>query len=205
MYDENVVTYISVFSKVEYVIQQVFRDYHNSFLVNVDCMKYSIIKAIIVYHPSRVIEAMYKEPENFVRELRIFLEERISLNKSNLELKERENIAFEQILVILDDVEPIISLDWEYFASFEGFSQLLLEMKVKDYELLIDKEGSKRSTVKAAIKKGVTNVREVNSKEYVGIRMTDMFIGLISKIMRALRNSLHSCIYRPDRAHCTAV
>lgn len=44
-FNQNTVTYISIFSKVEYLIQQVFRDYHNSFFVDIDCMKYSIIKA----------------------------------------------------------------------------------------------------------------------------------------------------------------
>lgn len=33
VFNENIITYVSVFSKVEYVIQQVFRDYHNSFLL----------------------------------------------------------------------------------------------------------------------------------------------------------------------------
>ena len=72
MFNQNTVTYISVFSKVEYVIQQVFRDYHNSFFVDIDCMKYSIIEAILVYHPRNVIEAMYQKPKDFVDELRAF-------------------------------------------------------------------------------------------------------------------------------------
>ena len=60
-----------------------------------------------------------------------FFIERISLNEDNVMLKERENIAFKQILLLLDSVEPIISLDWEYYASFNGFAKLLQEMNKK--------------------------------------------------------------------------
>jgi len=62
-------------------------------------MKYSIIKAILVYHPRKVMEAMYRKPEDFVNELRAFFIERINLNEENIVLKERENIAFKQILL----------------------------------------------------------------------------------------------------------
>ena len=36
--------------------------------VDVDYMKYSIIKAINIYQPQNVIEAIYKEPQIFVNE-----------------------------------------------------------------------------------------------------------------------------------------
>lgn len=190
MFNQNTVTYISVFSKVEYVIQQVFRDYHNSFFVDIDCMKYSIIKAILVYHPRKVIEAMYQKPKDFVDELRAFFVERICLNEENMILKEHENIAFKQILLLLDSVEPIISIDWEYYASFNGFAKLLQEMNIKNYDLVIDEEGDLHSTVKAAKEEGLINLKEANSQEYVGIRMADMFIGLISKVMQSLKKAL---------------
>ena len=77
MYDTQVIIYFSVASKIEYVIHQIFANYHNTLFVDIDSMKYSIIKAINVYHPVNVIEAIYKEPQIFVNELRIFLENQI--------------------------------------------------------------------------------------------------------------------------------
>ena len=77
LFDEKIVIYFSVFSKIEYVISQLFINYHNAMFVNVDYMKYSIIKAINVYRPQKVIEAIYKEPWLFVNELRSFLVDRI--------------------------------------------------------------------------------------------------------------------------------
>ena len=60
----------------------------------------------------------------------------------------------------------------------------------KHYDLIIDEEGDLHSTLKAAEKEGLVNLKEANSQEYVGIRMADMFIGLISKVMQSLKKAL---------------
>lgn len=44
LFDNKIIIYFSVFSKIEYVINQLFSEYHNSWLVDVDSMKYSIIR-----------------------------------------------------------------------------------------------------------------------------------------------------------------
>ena len=124
LFDEKIIIYFSVFSKIEYVISQLFVNYHNSMFVDVDYMKYSIVKAIDVYRPQNVIEAIYKEPQIFVNELRSFLEDRIIKNQANSILKEHENKAFEEILVLLDGTETPETLGWAYFASFAGFKKL---------------------------------------------------------------------------------
>lgn len=43
LFDKKIIIYFSVFSKIEYVISQLFVNYHNSIFVDVDYMKYSII------------------------------------------------------------------------------------------------------------------------------------------------------------------
>lgn len=86
---------------------------------------------MFIIHPRKVIEAMYQKPKDFVDELRAFFVERICLNEENMILKEHENITFKQILLLMDSVEPIISIDWEYYASFNGFAKLLQEMNIK--------------------------------------------------------------------------
>ena len=48
------------------------------------------------------------------RSLKIFLTDRISRNKENLELKARENLAFESVLCVLNDVDIPQSLAWDY-------------------------------------------------------------------------------------------
>ena len=191
-FDDRIIIYVSVFSKIEYIINQLFVDYHNSLLVDVDKMKYSIIKAINVYRPQKLIEAIYKSPHIFVKELRAFLVEQIHRNQENIQLKEVENIAFEQILILLDDVEVPETLDWSYFAPFDGFKKLLAEMGVDNYNLLIDREGHASRTLNSARIIGLQNVTEEDSKNYVGIRIADMLGGLISRLMQSLKTSLTS-------------
>lgn len=190
LFDKKVIIYFSVSSKIEYIISQLFINYHNSVLVNIDFMKYSIIKAINVYQPKKVIEAIYKEPKLFVKELCSFLKERIIINQSNNILKEKENTAFQQILILLNDTEVPKKLDWSYFASFDDFEKLLTEMNIEDYKLIIDREGKKSHTLNSAIEVGLKNVIEENSKNCIGIRMADMLIGLISRLMQSLKVSL---------------
>lgn len=190
LYNEKIIIYFSVASKIEYVIHQIFVNYHSNMFVDVDLMKYSIIKAINVYHPVKVIEAIYKEPQVFVNELRDFLKNQIDKNQTNIVLKEHENQAFEEILMILDDTEVPKSLDWTYFASFDGFSKLLREMKVTDYRLMIDREGAESKTLHSAKLIGLQNVIEGDSKNHIGIRMADILAGLISKLMQSLNTAL---------------
>lgn len=190
LFDDKIITYFSMFSKIEYVINQLFVNYHNSMFVDVDYMKYSIIKAINVYRPQKLIEAIYKDTDTFVKELRAFLKERIDKNQANILLKQRENKAFLDILILLDDVELPETLEWTYFSSFDGFKKLLKEMNIGDYKLLVDREGDDSHTLNSAVSIGLKNVTEGDSKEYIGIRMADMLAGLISKLMQALKTSL---------------
>ena len=190
LFDEKIIIYFSVFSKIEYVINQLFVNYHSSMFIDVDYMKYSIIKAINIYRPQKVIEAIYKEPKIFVKELRSFLEDRIINNQANNTLKERENQAFEEVLILLEDTEVPETLDWSYFASFDGFKKLLTEMNIYEYQLMIDREGKESHTLNSAIDVGLENVTEEDSKDYVGIRMADMLVGLISRLMQSLKISL---------------
>lgn len=188
--DEKIIIYFSVFSKIEYIINQLFINYYNSMVVDVGSMKYSIIKAINVYQPRNVIEAIYKEPQVFVKELRLFLNELIVQNQANLTLKSRENRAFKEILILLDETEAPETLDWTYFAPFDGFKKLLTEMSIVNYKLAIDREGEDSHTSNSARYMGLKNVTEEDSKDCVGIRMADMLAGLISHFMRSLGGSL---------------
>ncbi|MCI5872502.1 MAG: hypothetical protein PUJ55_11640 [Clostridiales bacterium] len=190
MYDEKTITYISVFSKIEFVINQIFKNYRNTMFVDVDLMKYSIIKALLVYRPSKVYKAIYENPEDLMEELKSFFEERIDKNKENITLKRAENRSFEQILILLDEVEPISKIEWEYYQAFEGFGKLLNEMGIDQYSLRIDKEGDFHKTADAAISVGLSNVSEEKSDDYIGIRMADMLIGLVSRMMHSLNSTL---------------
>ncbi len=191
LFDERTILYFSVFSKIGYIIGQLLKNYKSSLIQKPAYMKYSITKAILTYRPPKLIDAIYREPERFVDELRVFFNERITKNESNIELKYHENIAFKEILLFLDTVEPIQSVNWDYTPPFVGFCMFLKELNVDTYSLVIDKEGDKQNTINAALNSGIKNVIEGDSNDYVGIRMADMLIGLISRMMQALSKELH--------------
>ena len=190
LYDENIIIYLSVASKIEHIINQLLRDYHNNALVNTNYMKYSIIKTINVYRPQKLIEAIYSKPQVFIDELRSFLKNQIAQNQTDIVLKERENQAYKEILMILDDAERLESLEWTYFTPFDGFRKLLIEMNIEDYQLIIDRDGDGSHTLNTVLYEGLQNVSEKDSKDYVGIRIADMLAGLISKLMQSLKLAL---------------
>ena len=189
--DDDFFIYLFVASKIEYVIIQLFKEYTNSIFVDMDSVRYSIVKAILTYRPTEVINSIYAEPEEFVSSLIDFFTQRIELNKSNIALKEAENNAFENILMILQDVEPPTSINWDYHMSFEGFSSLLKSKRIADYSLTIDKEGNSK-THDAAIEVGIVNCTEVDSKEHFGLRIADMLAGIVGKMMKSLYHSLRN-------------
>lgn len=189
--DENIYIYLSVSSKIEYVIIQLFKDYENNIFVDMDLVRYSIVKAILTYRPADVISNIYAEPEKFVASLIDFFNERIELNKKNIILKKVENQEFEKILLVLQDVEPPISLNWDYHMPFIGFDLFLKSKKISEYSLTLDKEGNNK-TLNAAIEVGIKNCTELDSTGHFGLRIADMLAGIIGKIMKSLYHSLHN-------------
>ena len=192
VFDEHVFWCFSVQSKVEFIIHQLFANYRNSLMLDADAVKYTIIKAINTYKPERVMERIYGNHDQLVPELRKFLEERIEKNKENTRLKENENLAFEQLLMILSDSLPLNTEDWDYHIPFDGFSKYLREQRIADYSLIIDREGDDHKTLKAAMQIGHRDVIEGDSKSYLGIRIADMLVGILSKFMKAMNKELQS-------------
>ena len=191
LFDDRTLIYYSVISKMEYIIRQLFEDYENSFLVDMDAVKYSITKAIVLYQPMDIIEGLYENTGELVALLKNFLSVQIEKDKANESLKQKEIEQFSQILMILDDVSTIRTIDWNYDISFVGFKKYLAEKTIENYLLTIDNEGGKGNTAKAAARVGLCAVSAADSLTSFGIRMADMLAGVISKLLKALHNSLH--------------
>lgn len=178
--DDDFLIYFSTQSKIEFVILQLLKNYHNNFIFDMDAMKYSIVKSILTYYPKDVIDCIYNKPEEIVDSLIAFFTKRIEINKTNMKLKERENNAFKDILLILNNVEPPITLEWDYHMPFEGFEKFLNNMKICNYSLTLDKEGKKEESGKtliAAKETDLKNVNELDSIQHFGLRIADFFCG----------------------------
>lgn len=191
LFSDHVRLFFASMSKIEYLINQIFADYHNTFIVDIDSFKYSIIKSLVINKPFEVEKAIYNSPEQFVLEIKTFLKRKIEIDQQDVKLKEREIEAFSQALLILDEVKPPKQFSWDHRPSFIGFKKYLDENSICEYSLLTDREGDKQKTVHAALEAGIINVADADSKDYFGIRMADMLAGLIAKMMKSLCQSLH--------------
>lgn len=189
VFDDSVMIYVSVFSKIEYIINQIIMN-SNVAIANINYLKYSLIKAINIYRPKKVIEAIYSENDDFLSFLREFLIDKIRQNEASMPLKEAENRAFIEVLIFIDEVYKVMKLDWNYESGFIGFKKYLKELGVESYAMIIDREGDKEKTLNAANRVGLENITEGDSKKYFGIRMADMLAGLMSKMMKELSTAL---------------
>lgn len=188
VYSKNLEIYISVQNKIEYVINQMLDNYDNDFFVDADSMRYSVSKLINMYMPEKVIESIYLNDGTFIDVLTGFLKELLKLNSNNPN-KINENLAIEQLIILLGSYDKKFIINWDYSISFEGFCLFLKERNIKNYSLLIDKEGN-GNTAQAAISVLDVDVSEVDSKNCVGVRIADMVAGIISKLVVAIHDSL---------------
>ena len=193
LFDETNHVYFSVSSKIEYLVLQLFQGYNNNLLVDADLMKYSITKALVIYRPQEIIRCLYESPERFIEELKTFFQNRIDINKNHSDLKQAESKAFQDILLILEDISDPPVLDWDYHMPFDGFTKYLKEKNIHDYVLIIDKEGDpekESKTLNTARSIGLENSYEADSTKYPGLRISDMLAGIISKLLKGLCDSL---------------
>lgn len=190
LFDERTFVYYAVISKIEYIIRQLFEDYENSLFVDMDAMKYSITKALVVYQPSEIMAGLYENTGELIALLKTFFSAQIEMDKANEQLKQMEIEQFSQILMLLDDVSTIRTIDWNYEISLVGFKKYLTEKSIHTYSLTIDKEGENGNTAKAAERAGLCAVSEADSLTSCGIRMADMLAGVISKLLKALHSTL---------------
>ena len=169
LFSNDVYVYIATFSKIEFIVNQLFKDYKSTLLFDMDMMKYSIIKALVIYKPQELVDAIYNNPQNIVAVMRNFFENKIEKNKA----------------------KPIERIDWDYTHPFVGFRRFLDENSISEYSLTIDREGEHQKTVLAAREVGLINVDDEKSDKHFGIRMADMLAGLVGKLMKALCKAIH--------------
>ncbi|MCI9642457.1 MAG: hypothetical protein HFJ98_06690 [Eubacterium sp.] len=189
LFNDDVLVNITVASKIEYLVLQLFEGYENNNQYNLDSIKYSITKALLVYQPKEIIQGMFENTKEFLYSLRKFLNYRIKYNQKNKSLKIRETEKFQEILLILNEISKIKTIEWDYDISFYGLKKYLEENSINDFYLAIDKEGNGK-TIEAANNIGFYCTNEVESKNSFGVRMADILAGLFSKLLKALHNAL---------------
>ncbi len=193
LFDQKIYLYFAFASKIEFVVTQVLDQYRNSFFFDMDAVRYSITKAICLYRPTEILEHTFGDTAGFVQALQSFLLSRIEEDRGNPALKETESEAFQNILAIISNAHDPKTIEWNYDFAFLGFSKYLREYSISDIALFLDKEGKNGAdsrTLKAAKRVGFSEAQEVDSKECIGVRFSDIFAGIIAKLMKAISNEL---------------
>lgn len=186
--EEEIIYYISITDKVEYLL--INCSYDVPPFMNIKATIYSIVKIINVYKPQNVIEDIMNKSDNLLEDLIVFFEKQIKIN-GDIELKKMENMAMLNAIRFLKNIDTsTIDYNFDYSFAYKGFKKLIKELKVNNVSVIIDKEGSNK-IVKCAKKEGFLDSKQMDSKNSIGVRMSDMFCGFISRIMRALYNSTY--------------
>lgn len=179
----EVYLHFGIFNKIEYLVNQMLCESSPLQNINFESVSYAISKALCVYHPKEVLDAIENNINDFLPKFRNFLEKRRKLN-TRINGESEEN-AFSQMLYILDSINKNLVLEWNYIFSFDGFKKFIEELKLKSILLSIDKEGT-GNTKQSAIDDGIINVKEVDSKKCCGVRCADLFAGFISNFINSI-------------------
>ena len=190
----NIYLHFGIFNKIEYLVNQRITESSLIDIINFEAISYSMAKSLCVYHPKSVLESIENNIDEFITKFKNFLEKRISLN-TRINGQSEEN-AFKEMIEILNSINKDIKLEWNYTFSFDGFKKYTEELKLKNISLLIDKEGI-GTTKNAAIKSGIKNVKEEDSKVSFGIRCADLLAGFLSNMINSIELSI---AYEEDSA-----
>ena len=196
--ENNLKFQMGCISKTEYLIFQ--------FAYALDFPPGIIINSFI-YSLTKFVEQhrLYNYLRDLIKGESVFLEKfKSSLIKllckffeevKGIKREEKEIIAVRQLIEILMvskvKSNKTICKNWNYDLIAEAVKLRITELNEKNAIVIIDKEPL---TLDAFLKNGL-NTLEADSKECLGIRMTDMFVGFIGRFIYYLKNDLHESNY----------
>lgn len=184
----EIIIYITSQNKIEYLVNQLLDLYQNDLFVDADLLRYSVTKIINQYMPYSVIEAIYNKDLNFIKSIKIFANQLLARNKEVVS-KAVENEVLRQLIILLDEYDKNIVLDWNYSISFYGLSKYVSEQDVILNNLYIDKEGNGK-TLNSAINCGFDSAYEVDSNDCYGVRLADFVAGVVSRFVISIHDNL---------------
>lgn len=183
MLNNDIQYYISICDKLEYLLLQCKYSTPNFFIIPA-CV-YSLTKLINVYRPKEIIEDIMNKEDKLVNDLKKFLKRQLSIN-GNIKLKKQENETINSMLLFLNYIDPSkIDYIFNYNFTYDRLKKLSKELNLNEIKVIIDKESTGR-ICQCAKKTGFVDSRQIDSKRSPGVRMSDMFCGFISRMMRAI-------------------
>lgn len=191
------IIHVNVLSKLEWLIRNVIRENKSiqNVIFNYNAFYYSLTKFVLTYHTPLLTKSLYdsielNNPDYFKNELLNHLD-KVKSAINGIERKSREIPMLNELYYLIDNYSFDYSLtkkyDFVYKQNFEGLINLLKELNISPNKvnLSIDKE---EMTFKTAREYPFHQVKQVDSKNSIQIRIADQICGFIGRMMYALVN-----------------
>ena len=192
--EKKLIFQIEIISKMEILVRKLFPDVNwfreNGFIY--DVFVYSFSKMLINYNHQELIDVLCRLDNSLNDECIAILKKtvlEVIAAGTGVARKEIEVHLYKQFLVIFDcpglRISPIRNQKWIYFTNFDGLCNLLKELSInpKRVNLYIDNE---ENTVTAAQEYPFKQAVGVDSKENIGVRVSDWLVGFIGRIVWGL-------------------
>jgi len=199
LYKFSAIVQISTISKFEYVIHEIFKEIYNACPIPREIYKpflYGLIKFVDKHKTDRLIVLMHSgdcDSEKIVQEIRSIIEN-VRNSSSKFKLKKSEMEFADVLNVVLSCISGNLNTkkkyEWNYSYSLEGFSKLIEELKLTDYDISLDLDGKGHRTEKIydTAKKMFPNalIDRYESKDNIGIRISDFISNLIGRFIKVV-------------------
>lgn len=186
---------VNMISKMELYLRQAFKGmkYYKPEELIEDSFYYTLTKFMITYHNEELIRSLFDvhDYESMLKfkELLLYNFECILKEISEIERKEREVVAFRNIVFVLEHsvfVElPNKEYEFLYFTNFEGLCNLLEEKDIdlSLVDIIIDNESK---TLESAQLYNFQTVKCRESHEVVELRLADWIATFIGRMIYGL-------------------
>lgn len=172
--------HIGIFNKIVYLIQQLFSKHKNNLK-----FIYSTSKMLSTFNYFKPITHFIENNiDDGIKSLFVFFEDKSKLNWPGAN-------AAKEILVVLKSLTKInysnINNKWNYIPSFIGVERYIKEQNFDKKKIKIIIDNDKNTYLDA--KKIFIHVENENSKNEFGLRISDILIGLISRLVIVISES----------------
>ncbi|MCS6103536.1 hypothetical protein DWV12_14585 [Clostridium botulinum] len=193
LYDNKAIYHITMISKTEILIEQALKGIYMPY-VKIEAFYYSLIKFLYNYRCIPIMLNFFKEnrvsEKDLIDKIKDLLNAVIKKTK-DIKRKEYETGTLMELVYLLDcflvKLETKKKYIWDYSLVYEGFNKLLREINIEqsDCYLYMDKEVNVHEH---GLNYCYGKLKEVDSKQKIGVRIADILSNFIGRISYAIQN-----------------
>ncbi|HHD1564000.1 TPA: DUF3800 domain-containing protein [Enterococcus faecalis] len=191
LFDKNTIITISSLNKFELIVLYLIQNAQLPPYVIIKNFVYSLIKFLDHYKNKELISIFFDKESTTEKILDTIISmfNEVLIFIKGVTRKDREESAIQQMKFIIEnsqfEMKTLSEYNWDYSRAIDGIVFLLNELKIKktSVTLYIDNE---EKTVSVAKKYGFKKVESVDSKESVGVRISDILSNFIGRVLKAI-------------------